>query len=266
MSNDQIPKMQASQDDIELRQKQLQQRRLAAQRAAKAAQPSAVALAPAPKQTLAIVALIVAVGMGVFAGFLFTQLQSANSKLLAAEKILQGHSQNLAALNDKLSASDENANLSEGALKIMLKDHDGEIRKLWDLSNKTNKNNIAKNAKSVNGLGGQLKKTNTVVSSVNSAAKANSKEIVGLRSSIASTQKSLQKKLAAVQASVNGLPAATEKRISDNEQAIRSIDATRQKLNGSMSGVSSQFNEMKLEIEDIQIRLDRMQNAVMGTL
>jgi hypothetical protein len=33
-----------------------------------------------------------------------------------------------------------------------------------------------------------------------------------------------------------------------------------------MSEVESQFNEMKLEIEDIQIRLDRMQNAMTGTL
>jgi hypothetical protein len=33
-----------------------------------------------------------------------------------------------------------------------------------------------------------------------------------------------------------------------------------------MAEVQSQFNEMKLEIEDIQIRLERKQNAITGSL
>jgi chromosome segregation ATPase len=76
----------------------------------------------------------------------------------------------------------------------------------------------------------------------------------------------LEAKLADLKSSVTGLPEATEARIGNNEQSIRSIDATRKKLNSSMAEVESQFNEMKLEIEDIQIRLDRMQNAMTGTL
>jgi chromosome segregation ATPase len=275
MSNDQesIPKMQASQEDMAMRQKQLQQRRLAAQRAAKANPAAPQLAAPAPKQTVGIIALVLSLAMAGFAGFLFMQLQEANAQLKKAESILNGHSTNLDALNDKLSASDENSNLSVGALKILLKDNAKEIRKLWDITNKTNKPNIAKNTKSISGVKASVVKVDKKatgidkkVASANGNISGNKKSISALKASLTNSQKSLEAKLAEMKASVGGLPAATEKRIGDNEQSIRSIDATRKKLNSSMAEVESQFNEMKLEIEDIQIRLDRMQNAMTGTL
>lgn len=282
MSNEQesMPKMQASQEDMAMRKKQLQQRRLAAQRAAKANSAAAPVAAPAAKQTLAIAALILTLVMAGFAGFLFIQLQEADAQLKKAEGILNGHATNLAALNDKLSASDENANLSVDALKILLKNNSKEIRKLWDLTNKTNKPNIAKNNKAISGVKASIanvdKKAASVdskVANANSAIDGNKKKIGSnknsisdLKASIALYQNAMDDKLAQLKSSVNGLPAATEKRINDNEQSIRSIDATRKKLNSSMAEVESQFNEMKLEIEDIQIRLDRMQNAITGTL
>ncbi len=289
MSNEQesMPKMQASQEDMAMRQKQLQQRRLAAQRAAKANPAAQQIAAPAPKQTLAIVALILSLAMGGFAGFLFMQLQEANAQLSKAEGILNGHATNLAALNDKLSASDENSNLSVDALKILMKDNGKEIRKLWDLTNKTNKPNIAKNNKAISGIKATITKVDKKAASIDrkvsnvdsKVANANSSingnktkigsnknSIAELKANIALNQKAMDDKLAQVKSSANGLPAATEKRINDNEQSIRSIDATRKKLNSSMAEVESQFNEMKLEIEDIQIRLDRMQNAMTGTL
>jgi chromosome segregation ATPase len=276
MSNEQdpMPKMQASQDDIALRQKQLQQRRIAAQRAAKAtASPASQVIAPAPKQTIAILAFIIALGIAGFAGFLFMQLQEATAQLKKAEGILNGHATNLTALNDKLSASDENSNLSVDALRILLKDNSKEIRKLWDLSNKTNKPKIAQNAKSIGALKSSVAnvdksvtKVDKKVGSANTNITGNKKSIASLKTSLANSQKALETKMAEVKASVGALPAETEKRIDNNEQSIRSIDATRKKLNSSMAEVESQFNEMKLEIEDIQIRLDRMQNAMTGTL
>ena len=269
MSNEQdpMPKMQASQDDIALRQKQLQQRRIAAQRAAKTRPASSEQIiAPAPKQTVAIVALILSLAMAGFAGFLFMQLQEANAQLKKAEGILNGHSTNLSALNDKLSASDENSNLSVDALRILLKDNGKEIRKLWDVSNKTNKPNIAKNGKKISSIKSSVAKVDKKVGTANSNISGNKKSIAALKSSLTKSQKSLEVKMAEMKASVGALPAETEKRIGNNEQSIRSIDATRKKLNSSMAEVESQFNEMKLEIEDIQIRLDRMQNAMTGTL
>lgn len=289
MSNEQdsMPKIQASQDDMAMRQKQLQQRRLAAQKAAKPAPAQPQIAAPAPKQTLAIVALILSVVLAAFAGFLFMQLQDANAKLNKAEGILNGHATNLTTLNDKLSATDENANLSVDALRVMLKDNSQEIRKLWDLSNKANKPNITKNNREITGLkataikadkkvagiekkltgvDGKVTHVNNEISSLKKGISGSNNSISELKASIALHQKAMDDRLAEVKSSVKGVPAGTEKRIADNEQAIRSIDATRKKLNSSMAEVESQFNEMKLEIEDIQIRLDRMQNAMTGTL
>ena len=274
MSNDQepIPKMQASQEDMAMRQKQLQQRRLAAQRAAQT-NPVAPQIAAAPKQTLAIIALVLSLGMAGIAGFLFMQLQEANAQLGKTESILNGHATNLAVLNDKLSASDENSNLSVGALKVLLKDNAKEIRKLWDLTNKANKPNIEKNTKAISSVKASVVKVDKKatgidkkVVSANSNISGNKSSIAALKTSLANSQKSLETKIADLKSSVTGLPEATEKRIGNNEQSIRSIDATRKKLNSSMAEVESQFNEMKLEIEDIQIRLDRMQNAMTGTL
>ena len=289
MSNEQdsMPKIQASKDDMAMRQKQLQQRGLAAQRAAKPTPAEAQVTAPSPKQTLAVIALILSIALAAFAGFLFMQLQEANAKLNKAESILNGHATNLTTLNDKLSATDENANLSVDALRVLLKDNSKEIRKLWDLSNKTNKPNIAKNSKEIIGLkataikadkkvvGIERKVANVdgKVAAANNEITGNKKSIGGnknsiseLKNSIALHQKAMDDRIAEVKSSMTGIPAGTEKRITDNEQAIRSIDATRKKLNSSMAEVESQFNEMKLEIEDIQIRLDRMQNAMTGTL
>lgn len=283
MSNEKesMPKMQASEEDMAMRQKQLQQRRLAAQRAAKPSPATAQQVAAtAPKQTLAIIALVLSLLMAGFAGYLFMQLQEANAQLSKAEGILNGHATNLAALNDKLSATDENANLSVDALKILLKDNSKEIRKLWDLSNKANKPNIERNKKDISGVKASIAKVDKKAANIerqvsavdkkvgtaNSNIGSNKNSIAELKANIALHQSAMDDKLAQVKSSVNALPAATEKRINDNEQSIRSIDATRKKLNSSMAEVESQFNEMKLEIEDIQIRLDRMQNAMTGTL
>lgn len=288
MSNEQdsMPKIQASQDDMAMRQKQLQQRRLAAQKAAKSTPAAPQITTPAPKQTLAIVALVLSLALAAFAGFLFMQLQQANSKLNKAEGILNGHSTNLTTLNDKLSATDENANLSVDALRIMLKDNSQEIRKLWDLSNKANKPNIAQNKKSIAGLkasnikvdktvtgiekkltgvDGKVVTINTEIKGLKKDVKGSNSSITELKANIALHQKTIDE-LLAKNSSVANTPVGAEQRITNNEQAIRSIDATRKKLNSSMAEVESQFNEMKLEIEDIQIRLDRMQNAMTGTL
>ena len=184
MSNEQdsMPKMQASKDDMAMRQKQLQQRRLAAQKAAK---PAAATTTASPKQTLAIAALILSLGLAAFAGFLFMQLQDASAQLKKAEGILNGHATNLNALNDKLSATDENANLSVDALRVMLKDNSKEIRKLWDLSNKTNKPNIANNSKEISGLKSSVSKVDKKAASIDRKVANVDSKIAGVDSKVA---------------------------------------------------------------------------------
>ena len=53
--------------------------------------------------------------------------------------------QAITILQERLINTGEQSNLSVDAIKIIIKDQDHEIRKLWDLANKSNKNQIRKN-------------------------------------------------------------------------------------------------------------------------
>ncbi|UXD88562.1 hypothetical protein [Thalassolituus hydrocarboniclasticus] len=261
-----VPDMKPSQEDIALRQKQLQARRIAAQRAAAAkAGPSAAATVAAPvqKQTLAVVALVVAVAMGGLAAFLFTQLQTLQGQFANAEALLKSQAANINVLNEKLSVTGENANLSLDALKVIIKEHDTEIRKLWDVANKRNKADIASNEKAITSLKGSL-------AGLDKELKAsNDKQQKALAASDAALQKKLdagiadlKKKIAKVEAQVLSMPAETELRVAQNTESIQSLEAAMTKMR--QSGAGGNLADMKLEIEDIQIRLDRIQNALGG--
>ena len=251
-----VPDMKPSQEDIALRQKQLAARRAAAQRAAAVkARPVPVAAAPAPKQTLAIVALLVAVAMGGLAGFLFTQIQTMQKQLANAETIIRSQAENLNVLNEKLSVTGENANMSLDALKVLLKDHDSEIRKLWDVANKRNKADIASNAKAVSGLKSSVAGLNKdIKATADQAQKAES----ALAKKIDSKASELTKRIAKVEAGALDLPAENQLRIAQATEQLQTLEATVTKMRQS----GGNLGDMKLEIEDIQIRLDRIQNAL----
>ena len=101
-----------------------------------------------------------------------------------AEGILNGHATNLGVLNDKLSASDENSTLSLGALKVLLKDNATEIRKLWDLTNKTNKPNIAKNTKAISGVKASVAQVDKKAAGIEKKAAGLEKTTAGLEKKI----------------------------------------------------------------------------------
>ena len=255
-----LPDMKPSKEDIALRQKQLAARRAAAQRAAAAKSRPApvVTAAPAPKQTLAIVALLVAIAMGGLAGFLFMQLQSVQQQLQASQKVLKSQADNLAVLNEKLSVTGENANLSVDALKALVKENGSEIRKLWDVSNKRNKANIASNSKNI--------------ASVKSGIAAVKKDLAGLEAKQASGLSALEKKVTSGDSALTSRIARVEKEALDvpaeNQLRIAQITENLQMLDAKVSRVGNggDVGDMKLEIEDIQIRLDRIQNALGGSL
>ncbi|WP_286718461.1 hypothetical protein [Thalassolituus sp. UBA2009] len=262
-----VPDMKPSQEDIALRQKQLQARRIAAQRAAAAkAGPSAAALAAAPaqKQTLAVVALVVALGMGGLAGFLFMQLQTLQGQFANAETLLKSQAANINVLNEKLSVTGENANLSLDALKVIIKEHDAEIRKLWDVANKRNKADIASNEKAITALKGSLAGLDKELKASNDKQqKALAANDAALQKKLDASLAEMKKKIAKVEAQVLAMPAETELRVAQNTESIQSLEAAMTKMR--QSGAGGNLADMKLEIEDIQIRLDRIQNALGGS-
>ena len=252
-----VPDMKPSAEDIELRKRQMAARRQAAQRAAIA--KAAAAPAQPQKQTVAIVALVVALVMGAAAAFLFMQLQMVQQQLNQAQGVIAEQGKNLQKLNDQLSATGENANLSVDALKILVKENNSEIRKLWDVANKRNKANISSNAKSIKQLNASVasvKKAQDTAQKQQASALASAKK--DLLASMDSKVGSLSNRVKKVESAAADI-ATAQLSISQNTEALQALDAKVSKI--KMGG---DVGDMKLEIEDIQIRLDRMQNALGG--
>lgn len=247
-----IPDIKPSQEEIALRQKQMQARKAAAARSAKSMRAPA---APESRQTLAMVALIVTMVVGVLAGFLFVQLQAVQKSLGEAEEIIQSQAQNIGVLNEKLSVTGENANMSVDALKSIVKEHDSEIRKLWDLSNKRNRSGIAANAKDIQVLKNSVHKATSTVD-------AQAKKVGAFDGRVKKAEQSLDsvnERLSKAEASVRSL-AEVELRIAQQSETIQTLQSEIAKL--KKAGLGKDAADIHLELEDINIRLDRMQNAI----
>lgn len=270
--------MKPTEEEIAQRQQQLRrqaQQRLAqsgnAPRAAAAAPLRATDVplasnpphgaAPAASNAIAIIALLLAIVALAGAGFLYTQLMAANAKLTASQGVLERHDGNIAILNDKLSVSGENANLSVDALKIILREQEQEIRKLWDIASKRNRGDIDKNLASISQL------TNSM-----SGASGSRSELSELNNRVAS----MANRIVTVEGAIKTMPANVELAVAQNKEAVDMLDGSVASLRKKVEKLSAQpaatggasyaeLTNMKLEIEDIQIRLDRIQNAVGGS-
>ena len=252
MANDNDPILSGikpSQEDIATRQRQLKSRRPTKQSAASSSAnldiDSKVTTKALnwPAIALAIVALAVA-GFGVW------KIQQLTQALTSAQNVIEAQQSNLQALNDKLSATDESANLSVDALKIILKEHDSEIRKLWDVSNKRNKANIKANTnsvtqlkKSLSGLESKQAEHQQTVSAEQAALSTVSKEL-------SASIEQLEKQVAKAEAAALSLPAEADLRIAQNSEAIETLES---KL------PDSELLDLKLAVENLKLRLDQLQ-------
>lgn len=236
-------------EEIAQRKEALMRKRAAA---ARASGTSPAAAASASKQTLATVAFIFAVAAAAFAGFLFMQLQSAQQKLAGAEQLLNSQAKTLHEISEKLSVTGENANLSVDALKVIIKDHDAEIRKLWDLANKRNRGDIVTNAKNIE----------AVKASVAANASAANKEIEKQQKQLAANEAAdaeLKKRMAKAETRLTSV-ADAEIRLAQQSEAIQALNNEIARL--KKSGLGADATDIRLQLEDINIRLDRMQAAL----
>lgn len=261
-----VPNMTASADDSALRQQQA--RRQAAQRAARTTNPQRAVVAPAAKsnQTLGVVALVIGLVAVAGAGFLFTQLQETQQSLMSAQAIIRDQAVNIDSLNEKLSVTGENADLSVDALKSLLREHDQEIRKLWDVANKRNKSAIEDNTKGVAIARSGVDSLKKAQSQMQTTVDAANKSIADTNTAISAVRQRLDR----VEIAASSLPAEAELAIAQNKEAVQTVETTLAGLSATVekmrkAGTSGDIGGMKLEIEDIQIRLDRIQNALGGT-
>src|SRR5690554_2833794 len=149
----------------------------------------------------------------------------------------------------------ENANMSVDVLKSIVKEHDSEIRKLWDLSNKRNRSDIAANAKDIKAIKSSVHKAITSVD-------AQAKKVTAFDGRVKKAEQSLEgigERLSKAEVSVRSL-AEVELRIAQQSETLQTLQSEVAKL--KKSGLGKDAADIHLKLEDINIRLDRMQNAI----
>jgi len=234
-----VPDMVPSVDDIESRNRQRHSRR---QGAARSSQPT-------KRQSndggggggaLALVALLVALSAAGGAGYLWVELQAAHQRLNDSTAVLEQQGEMIHKLNQQLSVTDESATVSLQALKVMLKEHDSEIRKLWAIANKRNKQNIAANGKVLT----QQKK---LIASQATTLKA-------LESQLSQQQlntSTLSERLGKAEADAQSLPPEAELRLAQLNESIQ----TAQQQIAALKKADKQFSSLKTSIQQLDHRI-----------
>lgn len=223
-------------------------------RPAKRPNPSSRAVPAAANNTW----LYVSAGLGlmllVISVYFFREMQHMQARLDAT---LDQSSEQLGSLASQLSATDETLNQSSDQVRDTLAFHESEIRKLWDVSNKRNKDWIQANQAAISKLEKQRAETAKSITALQTdiaALKKQNQQIAMQRNqmqvqldlasesvrqaeaSVASQKKIVDqvsqilpalKTMAAAQAKGEGL----DTRLADIEAAIAAFDVYRRQVN-----------------------------------
>lgn len=229
-----VPNIKPSTDDIALRQRQMQNRRA-----------SSSSSSSGSGSTLGVLGLLIALCAVGFSVYLFLQLEQTRAEL---NKSVTEQGKVVAELQERLSATGENASTSLEAQGVMVKENAQEIRKLWDIAYKRNRGNIADNEKSIKQLTSDLAGLRAELEE-NFAAKL---------TEIATQISGLQDRITALEASVLALPADTEIRLSQNTESIVMAERSIANLKVSLD----KLKKLEAEIKAVDNRIKLMHPAV----
>ena len=182
-------------------------------------------------------ALLVGLAGLLLAGFLALQWQ----KQVALNGSLESR---IVELEQKLDVTGESMSESGAALQAALRDHAdqlelhmSEIRKLWDLSNKSNKPRIDANEAAIATLKKDLGTTTASIAAIREdaaagkvAAETVSSRILAFSAQVDDLVRQTQTNAGAV-TRLQSTTGALTARVDESEQAIRSIDAFRRETN-----------------------------------
>ena len=164
--------------------------------------------------------------------------------------------QALTILQEKLTNTGEQSNLSVDAIKILLKDQDHEIRKLWDVANKRNKNAIAKNkgrldrqGKLISQQGGKLDSVNKEISrQVGVRADKLAKRHEQLALTVKTLKNDGDKRIKQWAKKIDSLPKNIKKTLVDHGKGIKAMDATRLQLMKRIKSLEKQIKALKKSV------------------
>ena len=118
-----------------------------------------------------------------------------------------------------------------------------EIRKLWDLSNKKNRKEIATNIKVLKELEEQIEKLTKKINSLGAKQRARELEFAKLEKS----QQNLRIKIADIAPSADD--SVLEERLATQDEAIKSMDTYRKQVNKTLMGLQRQIDKLLLNLE-----------------
>ena len=156
----------------------------------------------------------------------------------------QNFVERISLLEEKTSTDQDLKNESILSLEDDIKFINKEIRKLWDLSNKKNRNNIANLSGQVNELENYVDDVNKLGSTIAAKQRAMDLELAKLERA----QENFQGKLNLIKSLDDG--SEIEKRISSQEEAIQAFDAYRKQINRTIMDLQSRLNELQIRLED----------------
>jgi DNA repair exonuclease SbcCD ATPase subunit len=186
-----------------------------------------------------VIALLIA-GLTACGWFIATQndaLQQARAERADAVERLE-------RIERRLSLTDEALDQSDAETQNQLQYWESEIRKLWDVSNKRNRDWIEENQRAVASLQGDLAAQNRSIGEVRAQA-TDLRRAIGTQEQILEQLTLLDRRAAdllrqqrSLTDTANALEqttAALERRVSDNEEAVRAIDAFRRDTNARLT-------------------------------
>jgi chromosome segregation ATPase len=193
-----------------------------------------------------VIALVVALVGVAGAGFLGFQL-------MEAQAIIQKDSARIAQLEAQLNVTSTESTQSVSALALNLQKVDGEVKKLWDATKKSNsdhndkENSLSKNIDSAKAEISSLKNDTSSLKQDSLSHKANLEEISpridALDKNIAEQRKKISDVAASVSAMLNQVKSAEglASRITKTEEAIDAIDDNRRTINKDLMQIKQQL-------------------------
>ncbi len=185
--------------------------------------------------------------------FLWDKTSKLQARLDQSAESVKTAERLLSTLQDTLQNRDATLSKSGDQMSADIKTLNSEVRKLWDLSNKRNKKDIAAMKTQVSKLQSDLKGSRGTVSGMSKELKATSNSVASLKKQLKELQEqnstlstlvnSQKKEVAQLKSNIGGA-GDMEDRITSLEVSIQAIDAYRQQVNSRLQRLDSELGRI----------------------
>ncbi|MDX1696320.1 MAG: hypothetical protein R3208_21320 [Ketobacteraceae bacterium] len=210
-----------------------------------------------------VILLLIVVGASAGGWLMWQEVNNLSAELAQSKELLSESQSNLGNLQQNIASQSSAIDQTGNKIQEELEFHMSEIRKLWDLSNKTNKPAIEANEKAIASLKSTLSEQKKLIASAEAAATKSRDATESLKSQVkqnevqtsvintqmgelesrvselAAQNKALKTMLESQEAAINRLEASSGKvlkeKLADIEQRLDSIDAFRRQVNSRLT-------------------------------